>query len=272
MSNIARRIAIGVVLAFAVGIAVVVAVVRGTSSEPTAGGPDRGPAGSSPSTAPSVTTTALAASTTTNNHNHNHNHNHNDHDHDASAGVASGATGPEVVALQQRLVDLRFWLPSIDGTYDSNTAHAVVAFQKAAGLTRDGVAGPLTLEALQTAELPSPPDQNGATIEVDLTRQLLFFVADGRVQWVFDTSTGAVAGTTPIGDYSVYRQVDGYDHGPLGTLYRPKYFVRGVAVHGFSSVPSHPASHGCVRVTNAAMDWLWANDVMPIGTTVSVFQ
>ena len=43
-----------------------------------------------------------------------------------------------------------------------------------------------------------------------------------------------------------------------------------IAVHGYHSVPPYPASHGCVRVTEAAMDWIWANDVMPMGSTVWV--
>jgi hypothetical protein len=66
----------------------------------------------------------------------------------------------------------------------------------------------------------------------------------------------------------VYYEVDEYDPGPLGVLYRPKYFIRGVAVHGYPNVPAVPASHGCVRVTNAAMDWLWASGVMAMGTPV----
>jgi lipoprotein-anchoring transpeptidase ErfK/SrfK len=54
-------------------------------------------------------------------------------------------------------------------------------------------------------------------------------------------------------------------------LYRPKYFTGGVAVHGFPDVPPYAASHGCVRVTNAAMDWLWATGRTPIGRPVWVY-
>ena len=159
-----------------------------------------------------------------------------------------GSTDPRVAALQERLVELGFWLPAADGEYTSDTTHAVVAFQKASGLSPDGVAGPLTISALDLAERPGARSITESGIEVDLTRQLLLLVSEGRVQWVFDTSTGRRPGTTPIGDYTVLRQVDGYDRGPLGVLYRPKYFVGGVAVHGYPSVPSTPASHGCVRV------------------------
>ena len=31
-------------------------------------------------------------------------------------------------------------------------------------------------------------------------------------------------------------------------MYRPNYFYGGYAVHGMTSVPAYPASHGCVRM------------------------
>ena len=58
---------------------------------------------------------------------------------------------------------------------------------------------------------------------------------------------------------------------PLGLLNRPKYFHEdGIAVHGSPNVPAHGVSHGCVRVTNPAIDFIWANDLAPIGRTVVV--
>ncbi|HET8680869.1 MAG TPA: L,D-transpeptidase family protein [Micromonosporaceae bacterium] len=182
-----------------------------------------------------------------------------------------GDSGPAVLALQQRLVALGYWLGAPDGYFGAATHHAVVAFQKAAGLGRDGVAGPVTRAALSRASRLRPRSAIGRVVEVDLRRQLLLVAVDGRVQWVMDTSTGSVPGSTPTGRYTVFRQVDGYDPGPLGVLYRPKYFVGGVAVHGYPSVPPYPASHGCVRVTNAAMDWLWANGALPVGRQVWVY-
>lgn len=97
---------------------------------------------------------------------------------------------------------------------------------------------------------------------------------------VFNTSTGSgesyesrgqqQVAVTPTGEYSVFRQVDAWDPGPLGSLYRPKYFNGGIAVHGYSSVPPYPASHGCARVSIAAMDWLWENGSLDHGTPVIV--
>jgi hypothetical protein len=182
-----------------------------------------------------------------------------------------GDRGLQVVALQQRLQGLGFWLGAADGTYGPLTSHAVVAFQKANGLARDGIVGSATARALDGATRPRARSTSGRVIEVDLQRQILLVVRDGRVEWVHDTSTGRVPGTTPVGHWRVTRQIDGYRYAELGVLYRPKYFYGGVAVHGYPSVPPHPASHGCVRVTNASMDWLWASGTMPVGTSVWVY-
>jgi len=200
-------------------------------------------------TAPAVTTTAPAPPLT----------------------LRQGDTGTDVETLQRSLMDRGYWLADDPGTFGMTTAHAVTAFQKQTGLARDGVAGPLTLDALRVAIRPMPHRADGHHVEIDLVTQTMLLVERGSVQWVFDVSTGARPGTTPKGEFAVFRQVDGYDHGPLGTLYRPKYFSRGVAVHGFPSVPAQPASHGCVRVVNAAMDYLWETDALPVGTTVLVY-
>lgn len=190
---------------------------------------------------------------------------------DSSTPLQQGSSGPAVRALQERLVSLGFWLGAADGRFGTSTLHAVVAFQKAQGLPRDGVAGPVTLRAVSLASRPVPRSTRGHLIEIDLSRQILIVATDGRATWVMDTSTGISRGSTPKGEFRVFRQVNGYDSGPLGVLYRPKYFSNGVAIHGYPMVPAGPASHGCVRVTNVAMDWLWSQDAVPIGTTVWVY-
>ncbi len=192
-------------------------------------------------------------------------------DPDTGQMLRRGDSGPAVRAVQERLLALGYWLPAVDGRFGRNTHHAVVALQKAAGLSRDGVVGPRTRSALDSGVRPSART-GGDALEVDLGRQLLLVVRDGRVTTIYDTSTGRVSGTTPIGSHVITRQIDGYRHAPLGTLYRPKYFYRGVAIHGYPSVPSRPASHGCVRVTYPAMDHLWSSGVAPIGTDVVVYR
>ncbi|MFY1668862.1 L,D-transpeptidase [Plantactinospora sp. WMMB334] len=66
--------------------------------------------------------------------------------------------------------------------------------------------------------------------------------------------------------------MEGWDPGPLGRLYRSKYFHEdGIAVHGYPDVPPHPASHGRVRVSLPAIDRLWQRDRLPIGAAVWVY-
>lgn len=181
----------------------------------------------------------------------------------------SGDAGPEVVALQERLLALGFWVPVADGDYGSLTQQAVMAVQKHAGLARDGVAGPATLAALDVAP-PVAAREGGDHVELDLERQLLIVVRDGRTL-AFNTSTGTAGWRTPPGRFTVQREIDGVREAPLGDLYRPKYFNAGIAVHGSPSIPGQPASHGCARVHDRAMDLLWSAGLMPVGTPVWVY-
>ena len=192
-----------------------------------------------------------------------------------------GEAGPEVAALQARLDELGYWHATSDGTYGQLTRQAVMAFQKAEGLGRDGVAGPVTRFALGAAHRQVPQEPSGNHIEVDLARQILIVVSSGQTRWVLNTSTGSgeayaspsggdAVANTPTGTFAIDREVNGIREAPLGTLYRPKYFHGGIAIHGSGSIPAHPASHGCVRVTNSAMDLLWSSGVASIGTPVLV--
>src|SRR5690606_18085406 len=97
-------------------------------------------------------------------------------------------SGDSVLALQQRLVELGYWMGEPDGTYGQLTRQAVMAFQKVEGLGRDGVAGPVTQDRLAAAGRPTP--RGGDGIEIDLTRQVLFVVQGGQVTWAINTSTG----------------------------------------------------------------------------------
>ena len=198
-----------------------------------------------------------------------------------SGKLRIGDHGDEVTALQKRLADLGYWNGKPDGEFGSTTRQAVFALQKAAGLTRDGVVGSATRQALTKGVRPKPRSDEGHVIEIDLHRQLLMIVDDGTIDAVLNTSTGSnqhyeyqgetYLAHTPTGHYTAYRQIDGWRYGPLGPLWRPKYFHGGIAVHGAPSVPPFPASHGCARVSVAAMNWIWATDRLPLRTRVWVY-
>lgn len=184
--------------------------------------------------------------------------------------TAPGDEGPQVLALQQRLYDLGYFLDGVTGTYDASTAHAVMAFQKQHGLGRDGVAGAETVVALAWASKVAPTGGDDAHLEVSLADQVLVVVDGHGGAVAVDATTGKASTPTPPGTYSVFRQVDAWDPGPNGSLYRPKYFNGGIAVHGGPPVIATPASHGCVRVPNSAVDWLWSAGLAPVGIRVVV--
>lgn len=62
--------------------------------------------------------------------------------------ISQVATSSQNKQIQQKLKDLGYYSGSVDGIYGNATRNAVVAFQKANGLTADGVAGPKTIAAL----------------------------------------------------------------------------------------------------------------------------
>ncbi|MEV4638016.1 L,D-transpeptidase family protein [Actinoplanes sp. NPDC049548] len=195
--------------------------------------------------------------------------------------LKSGAKGPKVVALQQRLTELGYWNGKADGTFGGQTQQAVYALQKAAGLGRDGVVGPKTQKALDRGVRPKARSTSGRVIEISKKRQLLMLVNNGEVTEVFNTSTGSnehyehegqtYLADTPSGRFKVSRQIDGWRDAPLGMLWRPKYFNGGIAVHGANSVPPYPASHGCARLSISAMNHLWSSDKIPLKTKVWVY-
>ena len=58
-----------------------------------------------------------------------------------------GSTGPDVVYLQERLIEFGHNL-TVDGSFGPMTASAVRSFQNSSGLTADGIVGPATWAAL----------------------------------------------------------------------------------------------------------------------------
>jgi Putative peptidoglycan binding domain len=62
-----------------------------------------------------------------------------------------GATGAQVTLLQRALKSLGYSAGALDGNYGPATTGAVSAFQRASGLTADGVFGPKTLQGLTRA-------------------------------------------------------------------------------------------------------------------------
>jgi putative cell wall-binding protein/peptidoglycan hydrolase-like protein with peptidoglycan-binding domain len=184
--------------------------------------------------------------------------------------VSSGASGAEVLWLEQRLTALTYRPGPIDGVFDQRTRQAVLAFQKWEGLTRDGVVGPAVWTRLLAAAPPAPSKGgSGAWVEINKGKQVLLYVEGGTVVRTLAVSTGdpKVGITTPSGTFNITRKSNKWD----GPRYKPLYLRSwGVlAIHGYPSVPAWPASHGCVRVPVWDMDELFP--LIPVGGRIYVY-
>lgn len=193
-----------------------------------------------------------------------------------------GMTGSDVLAVQQRLTSLGYWLGTPDGTFGHLTQQAVWALQKLGGLAVTGKVGPTDRSLLDRGTRTSARSTTGNVIEVDLRRQILMVVRNGQKIHTFNTSTGSgeryysggswKTARTPTGSYSIYyRWPNGWQNGSLGAMWRPTYWRGDFAIHGSQSIPPYPASHGCCRVSTAAQDLFWAKGWVNIGSRVWVY-
>ena len=231
-----------------------------------AAAPAAGAAAGSPSAPPGVTARTAAVTVSA-----------------AQPTLRLGSRGSAVVTLQHRLIALHYFdVSAADGVFGQNTYHAVIAFQKVQGLSRDGVVGSATWARLAKPYVPAPRYRLATTsLEVTLSRQVIYYVRNGTIQRIIDASTGSGAwyysqgrwarAITPTGRFHIYwRYGNGWQPGPLGSMYRPNYFYAGYAVHGMTSVPAYPASHGCVRMTVPTMDRMWSS--LWVGMPVAIYS
>jgi hypothetical protein len=185
-----------------------------------------------------------------------------------------------VRAAQEKLTALGYYAGVVDGLTGGATASATMAFQKVHGLSPDGVLGPITYAALDAPITPPLHGGEALRVEVDLTKQVAYYVEGGELQRIFPVSSGSgekyrhtsgstATALTPVGAFRVQRKISGVREAPLGILYDPMYFFRGWALHGSNHVPAYPASHGCVRMTRWDATWLAAR--APIGLQVLVY-
>jgi lipoprotein-anchoring transpeptidase ErfK/SrfK len=195
--------------------------------------------------------------------------------------LGRGDTGSDVLTLEKRLAAQKTDVGRIDGVFDYDLTHAVIAFQKSQGIARTGRYDSATrrrLGAPVPVRLRYP--KSGRAIEIDITKQVLYLSEGGVLRRILDVSTGSgnlyesegvtQRAVTPRGSFAITRKINDPQHkSPLGIMYRPAYFYGGFAIHGSGSVPTYPASHGCVRITDPAMDRLY--DLLTIGTPVTVY-
>jgi lipoprotein-anchoring transpeptidase ErfK/SrfK len=198
-------------------------------------------------------------------------------------GLGVGSEGPAVLALEQKLASLHYYVGQVDEGYDGDTRDAVLAFQKVAGMERTGRAtDDVVARLMATGASPGPmvPAGGATHVEVDLEKQVLFLYEGNQLSTILNVSTGSNerfcsegwcrTAVTPPGSFTVFQKDSGWETGPLGSLYNAQYFNGAIAIHGSPSVPAYPASHGCVRISMSAAEWF--PDHLAYGTPVYVLD
>ena len=159
--------------------------------------------------------------------------------------------------------------------------NALIAFQKYEGRKVTGQLSREDVDAIMNGSAPQARDSGYRHVEVDLDRQVLLLTDDeGAVRKILPVSTGSdrhynekgMSGLayTPRGRFRIYAKISGWRKSPLGLLYYPNYFSDGLAIHGNSSVPNSPESHGCIRIPNSAAIEMYKH--MPVGTIVLIYD
>jgi len=173
-----------------------------------------------------------------------------------------------------------YWTGAVDGLFDPATRSALIAFQKWEGRP---IAGRLTiaeLEAIRTSASPKARELGYEHVEVDVDRQVLLMVNDNDGVRVLPISSGSgrafmeegqmSIAYTPRGRFVVYDKSVGWEKDPIRSMYYSNYISGGVAIHGSPSVPTQPASHGCIRIPIFAAREV--SKLLKLGTIVLVYD
>jgi hypothetical protein len=182
--------------------------------------------------------------------------------------ASRGSRSASVRWLQRKLDEMHYAVPR-SGRFDDATARAVLAYRKVNKMARTSVADRAVFEKLAAGEgeFKVRYPNHGRHVEGDLTHQVLALInPGGKVYKIYHTSSGAPATPTVRGSFRVYLKTPGTN---AKGMVHSSYFIRGYAIHGYASVPTYPASHGCFRVPipDASFIYNWVR----MGTPVDVY-
>ncbi|MGH3092145.1 MAG: L,D-transpeptidase family protein [Gaiellaceae bacterium] len=163
-----------------------------------------------------------------------------------------------MVQIFNRLLARQHYHTSRGRSYGAATERAVMAFRKVNGMSRTYDADRRIFRRLAAGRggfrLAHP--RAGRHVEVDISRQVMVLAAGGEARHIFHVSTGAPSTPSDPGRFRFYRRQPGLNG--LG-MYYSVYYNGGEAIHGYRSVPSYAASHGCIRnpIPNSRFIYRW---------------
>ena len=187
--------------------------------------------------------------------------------HVITPSAGSGARGMRVRYLQARLAALGYLVPR-GGRFDAGTARAVLAYRKVNRMSRTSSAPARIFFRLAAGKgaLRARFPHHGRHAEVFLARQVMGLFYGGRIYKTIHISSGARSTPTPLGSFRVFLKTPGFNS--LGMLHSNYFASGGYATHGYHSVPTYPASHGCVRQPNPNARFIY--NWMRYGTRIDV--
>ena len=202
--------------------------------------------------------------------------------------AGSGGVVTSLRDAQRALANGPFDPGPIDGIYGTKTKNAIWALEKLTGITMNGQWGAdddAALKRVLNGSVGRPVTRHSRRwVEIDLSQQLMKVYDPGRtvpvlvshissgngIPWRLGRYSGR--SITPVGSFTIFRRISGWHQSSLGLggMYNPLYFTGGIALHGSGSVPSYPASHGCIRVPMHIAEYL--PRMLPNGTPVIVMR
>jgi hypothetical protein len=184
------------------------------------------------------------------------------------ARVGSGSSRAWNTSLRAAL---RFRGVHVPGgsSFDSRMGDSVIAFHKAYGRARTTTFEASDWKRLTRSAIAVRDRSAGLHIEIDKGRQILMQVKNGTPIMVIHVSSGAT-GNTPAGRWKVQWKGDWVPSLYGSLLYKSMSITGAYAIHGYPSVPTSPASHGCVRVPMWIASTLYRRS--PVGTPIFIYE
>ena len=176
-----------------------------------------------------------------------------------------GSTGSEVRQIQEKLKRWGYYSGSVDGIYGSATEAAVKKFQKANGLTVDGIAGKNTLAAMGIQSQNSS-SSTGST-DLNLLSRVVYSEARGE-PYVGQVAVAAVVlnrvsnSSFPNSISGVVYQAGAFDAVADGQInLTPDSTARKAAQ---DAINGWDPTYGCIYYFNpstATSKWIWSRPV-----------
>ena len=190
-----------------------------------------------------------------------------------SPAVAQASTpiAPQNVLYEMERDFYRLKIPTgkIDGVIDGKTQRALCVWRE---MTTRPVNRKLPtkaeIQAIATTEQIFVTTSMALGLNINIRCQSAVWVREDleNPYKIFPVSSGKAGFETLLGTYNVGWLIDDWYESrtyPEGWMYRPQFFNKGQAIHGSvddSMVQTYPASHGCVRMIQKDIDYLWDNN------------